>query len=91
MLHRPHLLHEYKFKARAPYSGDVFDLIAGEWTEWGSRERIQKKPKQSSAYIRLLTASERLKSVIEHNEGGTNKDLGKFADQIIALCDKWER
>ena len=23
--------------------------------------------------------------------GGTNKDLGKFADQIIALCDKWER
>ena len=84
------LKDEYKFKARAPYSGDVFDL-AGEWTEWGSRERIQKKPKQSSAYIRLLTASERLKSVIEHNEGGTNKDLGKFADQIIALCDKWER
>ena len=71
------LKDEYKFKARAPYSG--------------SRERIQKKPKQSSAYIRLLTASERLKSVIEHNEGGTNKDLGKFADQIIALCDKWER
>ena len=85
------LKDEYKFKARAPYSGDVFDLIAGEWTEWGSRERIQKKPKQSSAYIRLLTASERLKSVIEHNEGGTNKDLGKFTDQIIALCDKWER
>jgi metallo-beta-lactamase family protein len=85
------LKDEYKFKARAPYSGDVFDLITGEWTEWGSRERIQKKPKQSSAYIRLLTASERLKSVIEHNEGGTNKDLGKFADQIIALCDKWER
>ena len=85
------LKDEYKFKARAPYSGDVYDLISDEWIEWGSRERIQKKPKQSSAYIRLLTASERLKSVIEHNEGGTNKDLGKFADQIIALCDKWER
>ena len=85
------LKDEYKFKARAPYSGDVYDFISDEWIEWGSRERIQKKPKQSSAYIRLLTASERLKSVIEHNEGGTNKDLGKFADQIIALCDKWER
>ena len=61
-------------------------LLQANGTEWGSRERIQKKPKQSSAYIRLLTASERfLKSVIEHNEGGTNKDLGKFADQIIAL------
>ena len=27
--------------------------------------------------------------VIEHNEGGANKDLAKFADQINALCDKW--
>lgn len=41
------LKDEYKFKARAPYSGDVFDLIAGEWTEWGSRERIQKKPNRA--------------------------------------------
>ena len=23
-------------------------------------------------------------------EGGANKDLAKFADQINALCDKWE-
>ena len=29
--------------------------------------------------------------VIEHNEGGANKDLAKFADQINALCDKWDR
>ena len=28
--------------------------------------------------------------VIEHNEGGANKDLAKFADQINALCDKWD-
>ena len=37
------LKDEYKFKARAPYSGDVFDLIAGEWTEWGSKRTHQKK------------------------------------------------
>ena len=30
-------------------------------------------------------------SVIHKNEGGANKDLAKFADQINALCDKWER
>ena len=24
-------------------------------------------------------------------EGGANKDLAKFADQINALCDKWDR
>ena len=29
--------------------------------------------------------------VIRRNEGGTNKDLAKFADQINALCDKWDR
>ena len=67
-------------------------LLQANGLEWGYKKNAsRKKPKQSSAYIRLLTASERLKSVIEHNEGGTNKDLGKFADQIIALCDKWER
>ena len=32
-----------------------------------------------------------LMRVIEHNEGGANKDLAKFADQINALCDKWDR
>ena len=36
-------------------------------------------------------AGKRLLRVIEHNEGGANKDLAKFADQINALCDKWDR
>ena len=26
-----------------------------------------------------------------HNKGGTNKDLGKFADQLRALIEKWDR
>ncbi|MCQ4987183.1 hypothetical protein NE611_16715 [Anaerostipes caccae] len=29
--------------------------------------------------------------VIRKSEGGANKDLARFADQINALCDKWER
>ena len=32
-----------------------------------------------------------LMTVIQHNEGGANKDLANFADQINALCDKWDR
>ena len=32
-----------------------------------------------------------LQTVVAHNEGGANKDLAKFADQIIALCEKWDR
>ena len=39
----------------------------------------------------LPGAGKRLLRVIEHNEGGANKDLAKFADQINALCDKWDR
>lgn len=85
------LSEQHGFNSRAPYSGDVFDLALGKWTEWGSRKLVKKKSQTSSAYIRLKSAGERLLSVIEHNEGGTNKDLAKFADQILSLCDKWER
>ena len=61
----------------------------------GNHERIVKlKPKESRAdtvFRRLLDAGRRLMVVIEHNRGGANKDLAKFADQINALSDKWDR
>ena len=44
----------------------------------------------SPVYQRLLGAGTRLLSVIARNYGGSNKDLAAFADQIIALADKWE-
>ena len=49
------------------------------------------KKKAVSVYERLLAAGQRLLSVIRHNEGGTNKDLARFADQINNLCEKWDR
>ena len=39
----------------------------------------------------IRDSGQRLMTVITHNEGGANKDLAKFADQINALCDKWDR
>ncbi|WP_287477794.1 MBL fold metallo-hydrolase [Anaerostipes sp.] len=86
------LQQDYGLPAKAPYSGDTFDLVSGRWTAWGSRELVKKKLRpQSGAYIRLKAAAERLQAVVEHNEGGANKDLARFADQILALCDKWDR
>lgn len=49
------------------------------------------KKKAGAVYDRLLAAGQRLLQVIRHNEGGANKDLAKFTDQIMALCDKWDR
>ena len=40
--------------------------------------------------LRTETAR-KLLEVVEHNRGGSNKDLAKFTDQLRALIDKWDR
>ena len=42
-------------------------------------------------FEKLLAAGERLLAVIRGCEGMSNKDVGKFTDQINHLCDKWEK
>ena len=55
------------------------------------RERRSVNKRNQGVFDRLIAAGKRLMTVIQHNEGGANKDLAKFADQINALCDKWDR
>lgn len=86
--------NEVGFDSYAPYSGDVFDLISGEFSEYGDRKRVQKKletKKKSAAYARLISTGERLMAVIKRSDGRANKDIAKLADQINALLDKWEK
>ncbi len=81
-------------EAVAPYSGDCYDLLSDTCIAFGSREAKAKKKDArvvSNVFARLLAAGERLLSVIRRNEGLANKDLAKFADQINAICDKWDR
>ncbi|MCI6024260.1 MAG: MBL fold metallo-hydrolase, partial [Oscillospiraceae bacterium] len=58
-------------------------------------KRIVRESKNTSragtVYARLVAAGQRLIAVIKQNEGLANKDLAKFADQIEALCNKWQR
>ena len=79
----------------APYSGDVYDLTENRWVEFGLRKAAQKKKKSSKAasnvFARLQAAGERLMAVIRKNEGRPNKELSQLADQINAICDKWEK
>ena len=90
-----YLREELGLDAVAPYSGDTFDLVLNQQTAQGSRDFVKKKTKSSKAssnvFARLLAAGERLLAVIQKNEGTANKDMAKFADQINALCEKWDR
>ena len=45
----------------------------------------------SAAFLRLEEMGRRLVRVIADSRGRANKDLAKFADQLKALMDKWER
>ena len=81
--------------AVAPYSGDAYDLMTNAIVKEGTRALKPKKVKEAGAvsnvFARLLAAGQRLLAVIRKNEDGASKDLAKFADQVNALCDKWDR
>lgn len=82
---------EHGIKAYAPYSGTEFNLASGKLEYEATPVYVKKKAKPvSDVFSRLVAAGQRLMAVIRKNEGGANKDLAKFADQINSLCDKWD-
>ena len=82
---------EHGIKAYAPYSGTEFNLLTDKLEYEAVPIPIHKKAKTvSDVFARLVAAGQRLVAVIRKNEGGPNKELAKFADQINSLCDKWE-
>lgn len=90
------LQEKFSIEADAPFSGSVYDLAKGCFTVQTEgipvkKEMSEASKKAAGVFGRLVAAGERLKAVILHNEGGANKDLAKFADQINSLCDKWDR
>lgn len=86
---------ELGIPAVAPYSGAEYDLLTNECIKAPAPVRIAPKKaadrRAASVFERLLNAGRRLMQVIRHNEGGTNKDLTKFTNEINSLCDKWDR
>ena len=90
-------LTEQGFTACAPYNGAQWAIGAegAVCLQEGTKVRVEQRTgegtnRAATVFQRLLSAGKRLLRVIEHNEGGANKDLAKFADQINALCDKWD-
>lgn len=92
------LRYELKLNATAPYNGAVYDLNTGECLEEGNRKKIEiaapvaaGKRHMNPVYQQLIDTGMRLKAVIDHNEGGANKDLRAFIQELNDLCEKWDR
>ena len=94
------LRNELILDVHAPYSGEVYDLDKNCLLKEGNKKKIVheaplhengRRYATNPVYTRLQNAGDKLRAVIAHNEGGANKDLAKFADQILALCQKWDR
>ena len=88
-------LRDRGFAAHSANYEEVYDLLADRMLAPG----VVLQPKApaalpgsaSPAYRRLEEVGQRLMQVIARNRGGANKDLGKFADQLRALIEKWDR
>ena len=87
-------LQRLGYSAHAPLFQEVYDLARGAALAEGMelpRKKESKWQLGSPAYRRLEEAGRQLMVVIQKNKGGANKDLAKFADQIRALMQKWDR
>ena len=88
------LLQDQGYDALAPNLQASFDFATNTCLETGvlpEPKKVKETTRVSGVFQRLVNAGQRLMAVIRHNEGGANKDLAKFADQINSLCDKWDR
>ncbi len=92
--------------ASAPFSGEVYDLASGECIDKapvvpvirktavqkdGYKPRTEGGKKNQSIYQQLVAAGKRLQAVIQRNQGGSNKELAKFVEEINDICDKYDR
>ena len=89
-------LIELGHNAVAPKFSSAYDLFTGEVIYEGCdlmrrADTEQAAQRESAVFQRLTQAGTRLLEIITRNRGGANKDLAKFADQIDALANKWDR
>ena len=82
------------FKAAQAWEIEVTHLLDEEERTILARAEAMVEEAQryaQSPYQVLVNLGLKLQEVIRRNKGGTNKDLGRFADQLRALIEKWDR
>ena len=86
------LQQTHNLNAYAPYSGAVVDLSTNSIVAEGTRLAAPTRAARTSTiYNRLMAAGQRLIAIIQKNQHSSNQQLGRFADQIVALCERWDK
>ena len=85
-----HLNNELGIKTFCPYSGAELDLITGEF-ENAKPVAAAKVERESTPYLRLKAAADRLQALIRISQGLSNKELAAMTDTLNNLCIKWEQ
>ncbi len=91
------LNRELGYKAFAPYSGAVFDLLEKRWLTFPEGIPVerdaptQEKRKLSEAFTELLQAAEDLLKMCRRLEGRANKELRGYTEQIRKMIAKMEK
>lgn len=87
-------LKELGIPAHAPLYQEVYDLSSNTMLAKG----VVLEPKRKSggassgspAYMRLQDVAKQLDELVVRSRGRANKDLGKLADQLLQIMEKWD-
>jgi metallo-beta-lactamase family protein len=85
-------LRELGLPAHVPDYSEVYDLATNTLIKAGvvSQQPKSNKNRESSAFLRLQSMTDKLNEVILLNKGAPNKELAKFTDQLNSLIEKWK-
>lgn len=87
-------LRDKGLPVHVPEYKEIYDLATNSLIFAGIprpvKVRADRKTKGSAAYIRLENVGLSLIDLIQNSKGRTNKDLSKFADQLLALMEKFD-
>ena len=90
-------LKERGYAVEAPYSGTEYDLVKGIMTAYTEKKRVtaadvaKARSRKNNIYRDLVSQADALLALAKRCESRPNKENAKFAAQIRALMDKWER
>jgi len=90
-------LKEFGYAIEMPCSGTEYDLVQGIMTAYTEKKRVtaadvaKARARKNSVHNDLVLQAQALLSLAKKCENRPNKENAKFAAQIRAMIDRWER